>query len=237
MYEMILVYFIQFCMVVGPVLGYFDQIVKFRRAKSSMGFSLDTIGVLLTSNIIRIFFWIGKEFDKTLFYQSILMIVVQLFLLYECLRFRYPISPTPNRRWFWNWYSYTSYIIFLILLSGFLGLLTFFLIDQQWLVETLGILALGTEATLPIPQAWQNYQFKSVSGFSPLILITWFGGDSFKTFYYISTGSPLQFIICGIIQLTVDSIIVLQFIIYGGVKSLICSDTPPQPIYNSLDEV
>ncbi|CAG8468313.1 8398_t:CDS:2, partial [Diversispora eburnea] len=199
-----------FCMVVGPVLGYFDQIVKFRRAKSSMGFSLDTIGVLLTSKI-------GKEFDKTLFYQSILMIVVQLFLLYECLRFRYPIPPTPNRR--------------------FLGLLTFFLIDQQWLVETLGILALGTEATLPIPQAWQNFQFKSVSGFSPLILITWFGGDSFKTFYYISTGSPLQFIICGIIQLTVDSIIVLQFIIYGGVKSLICSDTPPQPIYNSLDEV
>lgn len=44
-------------MVVGPVLGYFDQINKFRQIKSSSGYSLDTTGVLLVSSIIRVYFW------------------------------------------------------------------------------------------------------------------------------------------------------------------------------------
>jgi hypothetical protein len=44
-------------MVIGPVLGYFDQIRKFRQTKSSSGFSLDTTGVLLVSSIIRVYFW------------------------------------------------------------------------------------------------------------------------------------------------------------------------------------
>jgi len=44
-------------MVVGPVLGYFDQINKFRQTKSSSGYSLDTTGVLLVSSIIRVHFW------------------------------------------------------------------------------------------------------------------------------------------------------------------------------------
>lgn len=44
-------------MIVGPVLGYFDQINKFRQTKSSSGYSLDTTGVLLVSSIIRVHFW------------------------------------------------------------------------------------------------------------------------------------------------------------------------------------
>ncbi|CAG8437958.1 16807_t:CDS:2 [Acaulospora morrowiae] len=216
----VLDYAFEIGMVVGPVLGYFDQIAKFRRTKSSSGFTLDTSGILLASKI-------GKEFDKTLLYQSILMIIVQLILLAECLKFRYPAAPVPHRRWFWNWDTYRPYIICLILLTGFLGILSNFLIKETWFVEILGVLALGIEATLPMPQAWQNYQFKSVSGFSPLVLLTWFGGDSFKSFYYINTGSPLQFIICGIIQLTMDSVIVLQFILYGSFKELFRFDIPP----------
>lgn len=47
-----------------------------------------------------------------------------------------------------------------------------------------------------------------------MILLTWFLGDAFKTFYYIYTGVPLQFILCGIIQLLVDSIVVIQFVSY-----------------------
>jgi hypothetical protein len=39
----------QSSMVIGPVLGYFDQIVKFRKTQSSTGFSLDTSGILLVS--------------------------------------------------------------------------------------------------------------------------------------------------------------------------------------------
>jgi hypothetical protein len=40
---------LQSSMVIGPVLGYFDQIAKFRKTRSSTGFSLDTSGILLVS--------------------------------------------------------------------------------------------------------------------------------------------------------------------------------------------
>ncbi|CAG8525923.1 437_t:CDS:2 [Ambispora gerdemannii] len=39
-------------MVVGPVVGYFDQIATIRNLKSSAGFSIDTCGVLLISSTI-----------------------------------------------------------------------------------------------------------------------------------------------------------------------------------------
>ncbi|CAI2172461.1 18729_t:CDS:2 [Funneliformis geosporum] len=202
-------------MVIGPVLGYFDQIKKFRETKSSSGYSLDTTGILLVSSIIRVYFWIGKKFDTVLLYQSLLMISVQLVLLYECLRFRYPIIPTSNRRWFWNWYTYKSYLIFLIVLVGMLGILQLIFYEQEWFTETLGYLSLGIESTVPMPQAYQNFKRHSVSGFSKWIILTWVGGDSFKTFYYIYTNAPLQFILCGIVQLSVDFVVVFQTVIYG----------------------
>lgn len=68
------------------------------------------------------------------------MIAVQLVLLHEFLKYRFPILPTPNRRWFWNWYTYKSYLIFLISLSGLLGLFLFMFYEQAWFIETLGYL-------------------------------------------------------------------------------------------------
>ncbi|RIA88029.1 hypothetical protein C1645_775968 [Glomus cerebriforme] len=152
-------------MIIGPVLGYFDQINKFRQTKSSSGYSIDTTGVLLVSSIIRVYFWFGKRFDEVLLYQSLFMIVVQLVLLHEFLEYRYPISPTPNRRWFWNWYTYKSYLIFLVILVGLLGFFQLIFYEQEWFIETLGYLSLGIESTVPMPQAWKNFNRKSVSGF------------------------------------------------------------------------
>ncbi|CAG8468457.1 8406_t:CDS:2 [Diversispora eburnea] len=164
-------------MVIGPVLGYFDQIIKFRKTKSSAGFSSDTSGILLVSRI-------GKRFDIILLYQSIMMIIAQTWLLHECIKYRFPSSSIHNRkRWFWNWHTFTPYMICLA-----------------------SVIVLSS---VPMPQAWQNYQNRSVVGFSSIVLITWFIGDAFKTFYYTYTKAPLQFILCGIIQLCVDSIIAL----------------------------
>jgi len=245
MFESVFNFILQSSMVIGPVVGYFDQIAQIRRTSSSSGFSLDTCGVLLVSSIIRVSFWFGKRFDNVLLYQSIVMIIVQLILLHECIKFRYPLSPLPNRRWFWNWYTYKSYIFFLAILTVVLGLLFVILGSQSWFVELLGFLALGIESTVPMPQAWQNFQYQSVAGFSPLILFTWFFGDSFKTFYYTHTGAPLQFILCGIAQLTVDSIVVLQFVFYDRkLREMLGLDTSGltervrgSPSYNSLDDI
>jgi len=43
----------------------------------------------------------------------------------------------------------------------------------------------------------------------------WFLGDFAKTCYFIIENQPFQFILCGVIQLTVDIIIIGQIIAYG----------------------
>lgn len=45
-------------------------------------------------------------------------------------------------------------------------------------------------------------------------MLSWFSGDFLKTLYFIIGGEPMQFIICGTIQLTVDILIILQIIGY-----------------------
>jgi hypothetical protein len=40
-------------------------------------------------------------------------------------------------------------------------------------------------------------------------------GDGFKAFYFFYTKSPIQFVICALIQLIFDAIIVFQLIIFS----------------------
>ncbi|OJT09645.1 hypothetical protein TRAPUB_13898 [Trametes pubescens] len=47
-------------------------------------------------------------------------------------------------------------------------------------------------------------------------LIGWVGGDSFKAVYFFLQGSPLQFKVCAIFQLSIDCAILLQRVMYGN---------------------
>jgi hypothetical protein len=54
---------------------------------------------------------------------------------------------------------------------------------------------------------------------SPIVLLSWLGGDLFKTGYYYMTEAPLQFLLCGLFQLTMDFVIIGQTMTYGlGIK-------------------
>jgi len=77
--------FMDSILIFGPNIAYISQISKFRKLNSSQGFSKKICLLILIANILRIFFWIGKRFDITLLYQSIVAIIMQLFLLNECL--------------------------------------------------------------------------------------------------------------------------------------------------------
>jgi len=77
-------------------------------------------------------------------------------------------------------------------------------------VELIGFLSLAIEATLGVPQLVKNYKNKSTEGLSIALILSWFVGDAFKTVYFISTRSPLQFIMCGALQLLVDCAILFQ---------------------------
>lgn len=68
-------------MVVGPVLGFLPQYLQIQSNSSSEGFSPLICLILLSANILRVFFWLQKRFEVTLLFQSILMIFAQLALL------------------------------------------------------------------------------------------------------------------------------------------------------------
>ncbi|KAF9999509.1 hypothetical protein BGZ65_005144 [Modicella reniformis] len=271
-------------MVIGPVSGYFHQYYTIYKMKTSMGFSSFTCGVLLIANITRIFFWIGDPFELPLLYQSILMIIVQLFLLEICVRY-YPwtvqlpmsvqhsipsssrymatnnnsnsdisvnssgngglqsgnatvlnslgsdhipsrASRRHNAGWyrehamlwgvkFWNWPTIWPYFLFVATYTSLLALSMHFFQNGKVYVETLGLVALGVEATVPVPQALQNFRTKSTAGFSPTILLMWVVGDSVKVFYFILRQAKYQFVLCGCIQLCIDGVIIVQTLIYS----------------------
>lgn len=50
------------------------------------------------------------------------------------------------------------------------------------------------------------------------MVILWLVGDVLKLIYYIIADQPIQFIICAIVQITVEIAILLQFCIYAKSK-------------------
>ncbi|KAH9815361.1 hypothetical protein DFH28DRAFT_1082229 [Melampsora americana] len=83
-------------MAIGPPLVYLDQYISILKRRNSDGFSREICGVLLISNITRIFYWFGERFEIGLLIQSILMILTQLILLQICLRFSHSTSSSSN---------------------------------------------------------------------------------------------------------------------------------------------
>jgi uncharacterized protein with PQ loop repeat len=190
-------------MIFAPVVGYIPQYFKIKQTRRSEGFSIFVSLVLLLANIVRLFFWIGKRFELTLMWQSVVMIVAQLMLLDICIRTR-KLNEIHKRKhitaWaistFWNWEDFSDYLLFLGGFTLAVGFLSLLFISQRWFVELLGSLALGIEAFLGVPQAYNNWKNQSTAGLSVALIVSWFVGDSFKTIYFIVNNSPLQFLFC-----------------------------------------
>uniref|UniRef100_G3PKS2 Solute carrier family 66 member 2 n=1 Tax=Gasterosteus aculeatus aculeatus TaxID=481459 RepID=G3PKS2_GASAC len=71
-------------MVFGGALPYVPQYQDIRKSGHADGFSTRVCLVLLVANILRIFFWIGKQFELTLLLQSVVMIVTMFAILHLC---------------------------------------------------------------------------------------------------------------------------------------------------------
>ncbi|KAI0820386.1 hypothetical protein BC628DRAFT_1397911 [Trametes gibbosa] len=208
-------------MAVGPPLVYADQAVSIVRKQDSTGFSRDVCAILLLANITRCFFWLKARFEYALLFQSLFMIVAQLVLLYICIRYRPRLSPdnlgVSTRPFsFWQWETYTQYLEFLAAFILCQAILYLIAGRSEVFMAILGFVALGLESTLPIPQLISNHKQRSLYGFRMSTLIGWVGGDAFKTVYFFLQGSPLQFKVCAIFQLSIDCAIIFQRLMYGN---------------------
>jgi uncharacterized protein with PQ loop repeat len=75
-------------MIIAPSLTYVFQIIKFNKTKSSQGFSKFICLLIFLGNLLRIFFWFGKRFKKTLLYQSILTVILQIILVHYFMKYQ-----------------------------------------------------------------------------------------------------------------------------------------------------
>ncbi|KAJ3596579.1 hypothetical protein NHX12_002984 [Muraenolepis orangiensis] len=71
-------------MVLGGALPYLPQYQDIQRTGDTSGFSTRVCLVLLLANILRIFFWLGKQFELPLLLQSVVMVCTMFCMLRLC---------------------------------------------------------------------------------------------------------------------------------------------------------
>ncbi|XP_034540563.1 solute carrier family 66 member 2 isoform X1 [Notolabrus celidotus] len=209
-------------MVFGGALPYVPQYQEIQRSNNSEGFSTRVCLVLLVANILRIFFWIGKQFELTLLLQSVVMILTMFAMLHLCCTVQNTnrVSTKQHRlsdldiRYFWKWSAFEDYLLFCFGFTVLCAVVTLLLLDSAVFVETLGSLAVMFEAMLGLPQLLQNFENRSTKGMSVKMVMLWTAGDVFKTTYFVMNESPTQFAVCGSVQILIDVAILLQVLFY-----------------------
>ncbi|KAJ8273305.1 hypothetical protein GJAV_G00100060 [Gymnothorax javanicus] len=210
-------------MVFGGVVPYIPQYRDIRRTQNSEGFSIYVCLVLLVANILRILFRFGRYFETPLLWQSIIMIITMLIMLNLCTDVRVASELNTKRRsfidfdwnYFWLWSRFVDYLQCMLSFTAVAAYITYLLLDSFLFVEMLGFLAVFSEAMLGVPQLYCNYQNKSTEGMSIKMVCMWTSGDTFKTGYFLVTQAPVQFWICGLLQVCVDFAILFQVYYYS----------------------
>uniref|UniRef100_A0A182WRW0 Uncharacterized protein n=1 Tax=Anopheles quadriannulatus TaxID=34691 RepID=A0A182WRW0_ANOQN len=124
-----------------------------------------------------------------------------------------------DSRYFWQWTDFQSYVDFMLLVWAIGAAITYLMLSVTWFMETIGFLAVFTEAMLGLPQFVRNYKNKSTHGMSICMVIMWTAGDMFKTGYFVLRHAPTQFWICGTLQVSLDLAILLQVYLYRNVNN------------------
>ncbi|KAI8375300.1 hypothetical protein EDC96DRAFT_322791 [Choanephora cucurbitarum] len=81
-----------------------------------------------------------------------------------------------RRAWrmpFWGWDHYLDYVNCLLAFTTLVAFSYLMFRNQPAYIEILGILSLGIESTLPLPQCISNFKRRSTAGFSPFVLASW----------------------------------------------------------------
>lgn len=182
---------------------------------------------MLLASILRCFYWLGAEFETILLLQSILMIFVQLTLLKVALDHRpadsahhspfAAVGATKRPYRFWQWRSQRPYWEFLGCFTLATAVLQQLFGGSSVFVDAVGYLALGIEATLPMPQVIANHRSRSCQGFRVSVLVSWLLGDVMKmVYFYNAQHVGMQFKACAVTQMIMDVYLGVQFWRFGN---------------------
>ena len=123
-----------------------------------------------------------------------------------------------KRPWnFWQWRPARPYWSFLAYYSLGLVVLQVLFGQNPSFTALQGYVALGIEATLPLPQILSNQRNRSCKGFRLSVLANWLLGDVMKmSFFFLADSSiPWSFKMCGLFQAACDSYLGVQYWMFG----------------------
>ncbi|KAK6514010.1 hypothetical protein TWF506_008439 [Arthrobotrys conoides] len=221
-------------LITSPVTSYADQIWSIHSQRSSLGFSLDIPLIMLVASILRIYYWFGINFEFSLLVQSVIMVFVQTILLKVALDHRpsksaeagVPFSSLNGQDAerpynFWQWRQQRPFWEFLLYFVTTVGILQLLFGTSTFFVSLLGYLALGIEATLPIPQVIANYRNQSCKGFRVSVIVFWLLGDLLKGVFFTYSKTPMVFKLCGLCQFMFDLTLGYQYWAYAEKEAAI----------------
>ena len=251
-------------MVVGPSIGYFLQSLKFKKTKSSKGFFFFFCLIIYISQILRVFFWIGKPFKITLLYQSILVIIFQIYLIHlwvkyhdtdknannksqnkenefniyekkDIMEYLIDWSDTISPNRIWNWTNQIEYYKFMLLIIFFLLIISGVIgIHNVILTNIYGTISVITESSTLIPQIIVSCKTKNASNLATSMVVLWLIGDSCKFVYNIKYKTPLQMIISGGFTIFLDFFCLMQILCYKDKKKLNNNEITTVQIFPSI---
>ena len=226
-------------------LPYYAQIKKFQSNQSSEGYSNFVSFFVLTSSILKVFFWFGKYYHWSLLFQAILISITHVWLLFESIKYKnlnlvrktekaeefknddlkqtiklIKLTSYENKSeniltTFFQWNQIQLYFLFLIFYTLFLaGVCNVFGYDNFVFIEFLGLVNTFIEGALAVPQVMEILKTKNVDNLSVVLILCWFIGDFLKTYYFIVSGSPFQFTLLGVIQISLNCVIVFLYLKY-----------------------
>ncbi|XP_035782059.1 solute carrier family 66 member 2-like isoform X2 [Anopheles albimanus] len=210
-------------MVVGGVLPYVPQYRQIKQTQDPEGFSLHVCLALLIANTLRILFWFSSRYELPLLVQSVVMNLTMFLMIHLCvmvrrnnaiMRTRERVFSDFDSRYFWQWTDFQSYVDFMLVVWAVGAAVTYLMLSVTWFMETIGFLAVFTEAMLGLPQFMRNFKNKSTHGMSISMVFMWTAGDLFKTGYFFLRHAPTQFWICGLLQVSLDIAILSQVYFY-----------------------
>ena len=230
-------------MAFGPTLNYVFQVQKFKKTKSSKGFSKNVCLVTVLSHTLKVFFWFAKKFKYTLLIQSILVIIMQLYLIYLVIKFKdegneiknivdktcskldnfkkivnenlFNWSETLNRKLIWKWDNIMEYYKFYFIIIFLLSIFSFVLgIGNKFYASIIGLTSVFLEMLCSLPQIIEMQKTKNQRNISKMMVLMWLNGNIIKIYYNTINHSPLQLIIGSYVQVFCNFILIGQIIYY-----------------------
>ena len=115
---------------------------------------------------------------------------------------------------FWNWTEEKEYYKFMSLITLLLIFISSSLNNFKPLFQLIGVMSALFETFICVPQAVSNCRTKFTKNISFMMIFCWLMGDSFRLFYNIKYNAPLQLIIGILFQIIINSIVLIQLILY-----------------------